>query len=230
MRTTEQINRIKKTHSESTQLLNVINQDKITSLLEHYHASEKIEKNTGPKVVYVEDGEGVIDDILDLLRKQFGNFKVRSAHYFDVTSPHVLHIDDSFEYPDVYKAFTIPLWVDKGDCNKIKLVMFDQYYYGGPVKLFNGEQDLDIPFYYNQPLYDYSEVENTNKNGIPQPIRNVLTHLKDNWLEGLSVKGFFPWTIGSIIAFDSLRIHCSSDFTKLGVGRKIGLSIFTEIQ
>jgi hypothetical protein len=57
----------------------------------------------------------------------------------------------------------------------------------------------------------------------------MLGHLKSKWLEGLSVHCYFPWTIGSIIAFDSLRLHCSSNFKNIGIKRKIGLSIFTEI-
>ena len=32
-----------------------------------------------------------------------------------------------------------------------------------------------------------------------------------------------------MIEFDSLNLHCSSDFNKAGITRKIGLSIFTEI-
>ena len=36
----------------------------------------------------------------------------------------MLHIDDDFDLPNTYKAFTIPLWVDGNDCNKIKLIMF----------------------------------------------------------------------------------------------------------
>lgn len=230
MRTQQQIEEIKKTHSDSIQMHNVLDQQSISDLLEYYHCSDKTEKNTGPKVVYVKEGDGIIDNILPILRLQFGNFKVRSCHFFDVTKPHVLHNDDSFDYPQSYKAFTIPLWVSKGDCNKIKLVMFDQYYYDGPAKFFKGEDFSEEPFFYNQPVYDYSRIENLTDKGIPSPIRNaMLSHLNSRWLEGLSVSSFFPWTIGSVIAFDSLRIHCSSNFTKIGVEQKIGLSIFTEM-
>lgn len=230
MRTLEQIDLIKKHHSAPTQLLNSVSKEKINFLLSYYYNStNKVQKNTGPKVLYVNEGEGVIDDILYLLRENFGNFKVRSAHFFEVDNPHVLHIDDDFNYPTSYKAFTIPIWVSKGSCDKIKLIMFDQYYYGGPVKFFNGDSETSNT-YYNLPLYEYSNVENLSDSGIPSPIKQVmLSHLKNTWLEGLSVHSFFPWTIGSIIAFDSLRIHCSSNFKKVGIDKKIGLSIFTEI-
>ena len=47
------------------------------------------------------------------------------------------------------------------------------------------------------------------------------------WLQGLSFNSYFPWTIGSIIAFDSLQLHCASDFTKHNIKSKLGISIFT---
>lgn len=230
MRTKEQINNIKSNQSDSIQLTNVLSNEKISFLLDHYQNSNKrFIKNTGPEILYVNEGDEIIDDILLLLRNRFGQFKVRAAHYFEVENPHILHIDDDFRYPNAYKAFTIPLWVDSGDCNKIKLIMFDQYYYGGPVKFFKGESNIEKT-YYNTPLFDYSNVENLSKKSILKPIKNtLLTHLKDEWLEGLSIKDVFPWKIGSIIAFDSLRIHCSSDFRKIGIKKKIGISIFTEI-
>jgi len=230
MRSSTQIEKIKKTHSDPVQIFNALDETKIKFLLDYYHSQDKIEKNTGPKVVYVKEGTGIIDDMLILLRKQFGNFKVRACHFFDVDNPHVLHIDDSYDYPNSYKAFTIPLWVESGDCNKIKLVMFDQYYYGGPVKFFKGEVFEKEVIFYNKHLYDYTDIENLSNTSILKPIKlQLLSHLKEEWLEGLSVQTYYPWTIGSIIAFDSLKIHCSSNFKKVGINRKIGLSIFTEI-
>lgn len=229
MRTLEQIETIKKHHKDPVQMFNALSKAKIDALLSHYNQSNKVEKNTGPKVVYVEEGQGIIDDILQVLRKNFGDFKVRSAHYFEVDKPHVLHIDDDFSYPNTYMAFTIPLWVESGNCDKIKLIMFDQYYYGGPVKFYKGEETIE-QVYYNKPLYDYKDVDNLSDKGIPMLVKEkLLTHLKSEWLEGLSIKNYFPWNIGSIICFDSLRIHCSSDFRKVGINKKIGLSIFTEL-
>lgn len=230
MRTLEQIDFLKKHHSDPMQLVNSVSKEKIDSLLSYYtRSTNKVEKNTGPKVLYIKEGEGIIDDILVLLRENFGDFKVRSAHFFEVENPHVLHIDDDFSYPNCFKAFTIPLWVDQGICDKIKLIMFDQYYYGGPVKFYKGEENIE-QVYYNKPLFTYSDVEHITDKTIPPVIKEkLLSHVKQTWLEGLSIHSYFPWTISSIIAFDSLRIHCSSDFRQIGIKKKIGLSIFTEI-
>ena len=226
MRTDEQIAEIKRHHSAPTQTLNLLNQEKVNFLLDYYNNSNNvIEKNTGPKVLYVKPGEGIIDDILEKLVPIIGNFNVRSAHFFDVKRPHVLHNDDSADYPTSYKAITIPLYIDGKGIPR--LVFFDQYFYHGPVKLFNGRKK-ETETYYNLALTEYSDVENLNYTRISDCIRQrLLTHLEERWLEGLSVQDYFPWTIGSGIIFDSLQIHCASNFLNEGVKRKVGLSIFT---
>jgi hypothetical protein len=211
-------------------LLNAISSESITSLIDYYNISNSIiQKNTGPKVCVINEGDDVIDNILESLRTEFGNFKVRTAHYFDVSTPHIVHVDDDFNYSNSYKAFTIPLLTEGADCNLAKLIFFDQYYYGGPAKFIRNGPANKVE-YYNKNLYEYTDVENLVDTVIPNTIKiKMLSHLKDKWLEGLSIHTCFPWTIGSIIAFDSLRIHCSSNFKNAGIKRKIGLSIFTEI-
>ena len=226
MRTIEQIEKLKETHSDPQQVKNLLNEKKVNFLLDYYHNSKNVEeKNTGPKVLYVEPGEGIIDDVLENLKSVIGDFKVRSAHFFDVSKPHILHNDDANDLPDAYKAITLPLYID--GTGTPRLVFFDQYYYHGPVKLFKGRRK-EIEVHYNKPLIDYSEVSNLSQEQIPDWIRQrLLSHLKDRWLEGLSVHSYFPWTIGSGIIFDSLQIHCASNFLEENVTRKIGLSIFT---
>ena len=93
MRQQQQINKIKQTHSDPTQFVNILSKDKINFLIEHYEQSDKkIEKNTGPIMLTVNEGDGIIDDILKLLRQMYGNFNVRSAHFFDVKDPHIIHL------------------------------------------------------------------------------------------------------------------------------------------
>ena len=81
--------------------------------------------------------------------------------------------------------------------------------------------------YYNTYLNDYNNVDGLDTQGINSDIRKHLTHLRPMWLQGLSFNSYFPWTIGSIIAFDSLQLHCASDFTKHNIKSKLGISIFT---
>lgn len=231
MRTQLQIDKIKESQSPATQQFIFLKEHDIEKLLEHYnnHKDKVDEKPTGPKCLYIKEGEGVIDDLLIPLRKKYGNFKVRNAQIFDTEVPHVIHVDDGRELPNSYKAFTIPLQVTGGASPlDAKLCFFDQYYYGGPAKFLNGE-DYKSPTY-NQAITSYEEVEGINDRGISDIWRkDFLTHLDEKWIKGLSMKSYFPWIPGSYIAFDSLQLHCASDFRKVGVTRKIGLSIFTTL-
>ena len=161
MRTQEQITAIKNTQSDPKQHWDILNYVNIIDLLIHYNdSSKKVEqKSTGPKVLYVKEGEGVIDNILDKLRQTYGDFEVHSAHYFDVTKPHIIHNDDDFDYPQCYKAFVIPLLVEGATCDKAKFFVFDQSYYGGPAKFVNGEDVTGKPVHYNTFLTDYTDVQ-----------------------------------------------------------------------
>lgn len=228
MRTQQQIKSIKSRESGPVQLVNILPITEVEKLISYYNESnDKITKNTGPVMLTINEGQGVIDNILSLLRKTFGEFEVRSAHFFDVKDPHVIHIDDGKELPNSYKAFTIPLHVEGNDSDKAKLVMFDQHYYGGAAKFMKNGPANKVQ-YYNKHLYLYDDVDGINNKGIPIELKEMFSHLREQWLEGLSVRAYFPWTIGSIIAFDSLQLHCASNFKKQNIKRKLGISIFTK--
>ena len=65
---------------------------------------------------------------------------------------------------------------------------------------------------------------------IEQNIKDeYLGHLSDSWLQGLTVNKMLDWTIGDILCFDSLSLHCSSNFKSKKIDRKIGLSIFLDL-
>jgi hypothetical protein len=66
---------------------------------------------------------------------------------------------------------------------------------------------VDIPFADN---YDY------------------FTHLKPQWLEGLSLHSALDWIPGNALVFDSTRLHCASDFRASGIKSKLGISVFTK--
>ena len=83
--------------------------------------------------------------------------------------------------------------------------------------------------HYNQFVTDYTNVEGKSSKSINDEMLLELNHLQPSWLEGLSVRAYFPWTIGSCIAFDSCNLHCASNFKNHGIKSKIGLSIFTKV-
>ena len=93
MRSVEQINNLKEKQSPPVQFIDILDKHTIQKLINFHNSNEKIEKNTGPIISYVKEGQGIIDDILYILRAKFGNFKVRTAHYFDVSRPHIIHND-----------------------------------------------------------------------------------------------------------------------------------------
>lgn len=230
MRTLEQIDKIKEKQSKPIQQIKFLSEGRVEELLNYYFENKDNAdvKPTGPKCLYIKEGDGVIDDFLIPLRYNFGNFKVRNAQIFDTSVPHILHNDDGKDLPNSYKAFTIPLKVFNGNELDAKLCMFDQYYYGGPAKFCRGENFESKT--YNSIVTDYDNVEGINDKGIPNNLRkDLLSHLDNKWLEGLSLQSYFPWIIGSYIAFDALQIHSASDFTNKGISRKIGLSIFTTL-
>lgn len=231
MRTLEQISKLQETHSETVQFQDVISSAQIEELKSYYYSSKDIlQKTTGPKVLYVED-HPFIKYITEYLQQYYRPFEVRSAHFFEVTRPHVVHIDDEFGYPDSYKAFTIPIETIGAPSDRAKLVMFNQYYYGGPAKFFQGESEDFMNVHYNKTITDYQDICYRVKQEFPEHLHiMLLNHLKKQWLDGLSIDNYFPWKIGSIIAFDSLRLHSASDFTRTGITKKLGLSIFTKLK
>lgn len=230
MRTKEQIDFLKTKQSPAEQYLNFLSINEVGKLVQIYQDSpNKLKKETGPTVLNVTKIPE-LDPIVAKLKKRWGNFDVRYANIFEVETPHVIHNDDEKTLPNAYKAFTIPLYVEGGSDFSAKLIMFNQYYYGGPAKFFNGYKDK-LPMHYNKNLTDYTDVENLVDEDINEAYyRENLTHLQKDWLKGLSLDRQYPWFIGSCIAFDSLQLHCASDFTKKGITKKIGLSIFTTIE
>ena len=166
----------------------------------------------------------------------FGNEKILFVLYpdseiyhgmfFYVERPHIIHNDDNREkWPKIYKAFNIPLKYDGEE--EPHLCFFDQVYLNGPSKFFKGETEVET--YYNTIVNDYKDVlGKTDEPFDPIMKEKYLTHLKDEWLEGLSFNSAHSWRPGNAIVFDCCRLHCASDFTKKSIKSKLGISIFTK--
>jgi hypothetical protein len=226
MRTQEQINNIKRHFSDPYSVENFVSTDDIAELISIYDQNNKTIKNTGPVTVDINTllDEPVFQRLLAGIRTEIGPFEFTAGLFFKTDYPHVIHNDDTFELPNtVYKAITIPLAVEGTGIPK--LCFFDQCYFHGPAKFFNG--DNNIPTYYNQQVYDYTNVDNV----VDQPFideHQYFTHLKPHWLQGLSLHSAIDWIPTQAIIFDSVRLHCASDFRQLGIKSKLGLSIFTK--
>ena len=226
MRTSNQIKEIKKFESDPFQVFEIISAEQVGELIQVWHQStDKVHKETGPTTVKLEKTNPVLQHIMKKLKPTIGECSIRYASFFDVERPHVIHIDDDFDYPVAYKAITIPLWHNGQDTPDF--YVFDQHYYGGPAKFFKNRK-TEPKVHYNKPIIDYSTIDGLQDTGINEYHMSQLDHLDNEWLEGLTVKESFSWTLGSAIVFDSLQLHCSGNFANQGVKRKIGLSIFTK--
>ena len=192
------------------------------------NSNNKIYKNTGPVTCDSIMKDPILESIVERLRPLIGNFKIYSAAFFNVKTPHIIHNDDEKSFPLTYKAITLPLKLEYSvvSTELPRLCIFDQYYLEGPSKFFNGSSN--IPTYYNQQIYEYSQVQNKSSTGISvDDIQRYLTHIKPNWLHGLSLNSIHAWKPGSAIIFDALKLHCASDFRQHSIISKLGISIFT---
>lgn len=239
MRTIEQILAIKATIEEPRQILDFISQEEINYLVNVYNSSDnlsspyilKIKKNTGPVTLDLTQflSDAIIKNLFEKIKKEIGPYDIVSAFFFKTDYPHVIHNDDSFELPDsVYKAITIPLKFYGGKILGMpSLCFFDQFYFHGPSKFFKGEEF--IPTYYNKQIYSYEDIENLSNSKIDERLyRKYFTHVKRTWLEGLTLHSAVEWIPGSAIIFDSVRLHCASDFRRLGIKEKLAISVFTK--
>lgn len=243
MRTTEQIDKIKKTFSDPYIVHDFITPDDVAHLIKLFDEDNtngnidpnqsKVYKNTGPVTLDIHKylNDPVVDGIIKQLKLAIGNFEITAGFFFFTNYPHIIHNDDLFQLPDtIYKGITIPLRLDAENIvDYSNLCFFDQHYFHGPSKFFKGSKD--IPTYYNKQVYDYSNVDGLLEyNPIDDELyQKYFTHLKREWLEGLSLHSVLPWKPGSCIIFDSLQLHCASDFRKHNIKSKLGISIFTKL-
>lgn len=235
MRTLVDKFKIESTLSDPFSIENFLSQDEIAFLIDYFETDrKKIYKNTGPITSNeMADSFELIPElrnIFDRIKSHIGECSIYTAFMFYTDRPHIIHNDDDKLFPLTYKAITIPLKIEykDQDTGYPALCIFDQYYLDGPSKFFNGSNN--IISYYNVPVYDYAEVRNKSKVKIDQKTYDqYLTHLQTRWLDGLSINSIHTWKPGNAILFDAVRLHSASDFNKMGIKKKLGLSIFTKL-
>jgi hypothetical protein len=231
MRTPQQIELIKSNIIDPYLVEDFISQDDVNYLVKLFESQKvepnKVYKNTGPVTLSIKNflDDSVVSSILEKIKKEIGDFTITAGFFFYTNYPHIIHNDDTFELPDsVYRAITLPLKLYGTGTEYPKLCMFDQFYFHGPAKFFKGETHMDT--FYNKCLYEYSDVDGLLESNVPYS--TLFTHLKSEWLEGLSVHSTVEWKPTNALIFDSVRLHCASDFRQLGYEAKLGISIFTK--
>jgi hypothetical protein len=235
MRTIEQVSAIKKTISRPFSVEQFLSQTDINCLIDLYTQESNlaspynglIKKNTGPTTLNLHQfgDHPIVQKIISSLETYIGRFEITAAFFFHTDYPHVIHNDDTFELPSgVYKGITLPLKLNGFNGQYPKLCFFKQFYFHGPAKFFKGSKN--IPTYYNKQIYKYDDIDNLTTEAFVDRW-NYFTHLKPQWLEGLSLESALDWVPGNALIFDSVRLHCASDFRSLGIQSKLGISIFT---
>lgn len=211
-----------------------VSADERTALINFFNNSpDRLQKNTGPLTLDVTREQlelPVFANLISRLKEKLGNFDTFTVLFFYVKQPHIVHNDDSFEFPVCYKGINIPLELEyiSEPCGLPHLCFFDQYYLDGPAKFFNGSRE--IATYYNKCVYSYEDVHGCTTTQIDQQVKETyFSHLRNSWLTGLSVNSIINWVPGDAIVFDTVRLHCASNFIKQGIKSKLGLSIFTKV-
>lgn len=203
-------------------------------LLDAYWTGEKNQKNTGPITVdYFPNKMEATDwwlETKEFITEYIGEHGCFASNFFHVKQPHVLHNDDSVRWvPRLHKTVVIPLEITE----PTNFTVFDQCYLDGPVKLRHGanlNKKQDSIVYYNQNLLDNSLLENyTGKDFDKDTWDKYFTHIAYERFHGLSIECMAEWKPGSIIIFDTARIHCATNFMAQGIKEKIGYSIFTNL-
>jgi len=218
--------------SDPYQIADFITDDERQALIDFFNDSERhVHKHTGPRTLDVKQEDLQLEpfkSILERLKPIIGDFRVWTSLYFKTERGHIIHNDDAFNFPVCYKGINIPLEYHGNFDSYPELCYFDQYYLEGPSKLFKGSTDIK-PFY-NLSVYDYSEVKNLSDVSFPEETRQkYFPSMPKSWLEGLSLNSSFIQVPGSIVIFDTVRLHCASDFkANNNITSKLALSIFTE--
>lgn len=231
MRSIEQKTDIENHFSPPFSISNALSENERIELISVFeNSNEKIHKNTGPITVNLTQellSGPILAKVLSMVRDRVGDFEVLSGFFFYVERPHVIHNDDSFEFPKTFKGITIPLCLEGEFTEHPELCFFDQYYLDGPAKFLRGY--ANVPSYYNIIKYDYDGVCGLTDAPFDRSIHSTkLPHLKYECLAGLSYSESLVSTPGNVLVFDAVRLHAASDFRKLGITSKLGISIFTK--
>lgn len=228
MRTIEQKKKITDRYETATVHKGVVNQGFIYYLLNQFHNSQKIEKNTGPVVMnYSPDRqkyEAWFTPVQNFVDHLIGESLVWGSNIFRVETPHIIHNDDYEEkIYDIFKTVVIPLEISK----PTNFVVFDQYYLDGPIKCHRGYSNIPESFY-NKSLTDYSDIVNFTDKPFNEAIyKEYLTHVPYEALHGLTVESIVRWQPGDAITFDMGKLHSAVNFKEHNIDYKIGYSIFT---
>jgi hypothetical protein len=204
---------------ETIQKFDIISNKILESCIENYkslsnHKSIVMNK-ANPEFALSQLNELLSDILKNLFNK---DFVYSSGNYYKHTDPYLPHTDYK-KYENNILNVVIPLFNDNKDAH---LIIFDQLWnldsvtwcMHHPVLYF--ESNIGVkgcPYEYPIDKLTYKDINN-------EFYLKYLNHYKKDHLFGLSGTAY-PYTPGSIIIFDTRKIHCTSSINK----EKIGITL-----
>lgn len=173
----------------------------------------------------------IVEPIIDSVLGQ-GTWEVSGGNFFSTSTGYRVHADTGKDgFNNIWQTFVFPLELEVVpgailDPDKIRLLILNQTWAGPAAFFLRGSPDE--PSEYNDVIKEYSKVGDRDTSGtIDKVLLGQCSHLHPANFVGLSVDRNIAWLPGVPITFPRNRLHVSSDFTKHGVLKKLGLSIFT---
>lgn len=172
----------------------------------------------------------VVKPIIDSVLGE-NTWEVAGGNFFETETGYRVHADTGKDGPaKVWQTFVFPLRQElrtdipvRPDRNR--LLILNQTWSGDAAFFLRGE--TVEPNEYNQVITDYKDVGNLDADTVDGLLLDYCPHLKTSNFIGLTVDKHFQWTPGVPVTFPRNRLHVSSAFPRLGIAKKLGLSIFT---
>lgn len=187
-----------------------------------------------PGRVFSHDIDAAIQLVMPIIESILGNntWILSGGNFFETRVGYRVHADTGFEGPSkVWQTIVFPLEMDINefaDLEKNRLIIFNQSWKkrssfflrgGDPYPEVSENSPYDL-------VFNYTDVINTNSNIISEEAATLCPHLDRRDLEGLTIDRSLLWTPGIPMTFPRDRLHASTAFPRVGVPRKLGLSLF----
>jgi hypothetical protein len=215
--------------SKVIQIQKFLSAEMITSLCNLFFSNkELVKKPTGPTTLDISKikSEDQIERLFERIYKQLGSFEVLGGNFYHTSVPYVVHCDNMPDENGLPSFNIILPLLEEFSSQEQKdhfVVLFEQSFRGAARKFFFNDTNVPMGLYPHQ--YDDKGVLGI-VSGTPEQDNPLLSHLKQDWLAGLSVAENMIWSPGNLLAFQGSRLHCSSNFSDIGLLKKLGLALF----
>ncbi len=129
------------------------------------------------------------------------------ARFVDTPFAFVIHADTGDGSSPDDAVVIVPL--DSAPQPAAATVFFRQHWLGPSANFVRGTPEF--PGKANITVSDYNDVQGRSEVPFPEGLRaSHLSHLRPEWLVGLSFDTLSPWSVGSAIVFPCSQLHCGA--------------------